>query len=248
MDLNLEADVQVTSVEEFVRLFQPRGVFRPGRTRWFRGDTRLRRRNALLPSIARRSSTRDREWVIYQRFRQKAAAFLPYTTLGEWDWMLYMRHYTAPTRLLDWTESPLVALYFAVEKRNRDQQEGVVWCLDPQRLNELAGFEARVYCAGIDPELEVYTPSSLKNAPSGTNYKPAAIITARAFPRLVAQQGVFTVLHRESTSLERVDDPKLLSRVRIPPRAKARMRDALHELGINRLSMFPELQSVAEDL
>ena len=189
----------------------------------------------------------DREWEFFRRFQQNAAAFLSHTTLSEWDWMLYMRHYAVPTRLLDWTESPLVALYFAVENRS-SRTDGIVWCLDPERLNDLAGFGRRIYCAGIDPELDDYTPRSIKTAPPATDYRPVALITARAFPRLVAQQGVFTVIHRRSTTLEAIDDDALLSRVRIPADARAPIRNNLNELGVHRLTLFPELQSVTTRL
>src|SRR5437867_1882673 len=97
---SLRADVRVTSVAKYIALFASDGVFKPGRTKWYRGEARLRRRRALVPSIARSPSTPQREWSIYQRFRQNAAAFLPHATLSEWDWMLYMRHYGARTRLL----------------------------------------------------------------------------------------------------------------------------------------------------
>ena len=189
----------------------------------------------------------NREWELYQRFQQNAASFLSHTTLSEWDWMLYMRHYEVPTRLLDWTESPLVALYFAVES-TRSRTDGIVWCLDPERLNYIAGFEPQIYCAGIDSELEPYTPSKIKSAPHATEFRPVALIAARAFPRLVAQQGVFTVIHRRPKTLERIDDGELLSRVRIPADARAQIRSDLNELGIHRLSLFPELQSVATRL
>ena len=247
---SLEVDVAVNSISNYVNLFTPTGSLKPGHTRWFRGDSQFSRRNALLPSIARGRSTKsspDREWEIYQRFRQNAAAFLSHTTLSEWDWLLYMRHYAVPTRLLDWTESPLVGLYFAVEN-TRLRSDGVVWCLDPQRLNDLAGFGARIYCAGIDPELEPYTAENVKKSPDATAYKPVALITARAFPRLVAQQGVFTMIHRRATALEHIDDSALLSRVCIPANAKERIRDDLNELGLHRLTLFPELQSVAARL
>ena len=158
--------------------------------------------------------------------------------------MLYMRHYAVPTRLLDWTESPLVALYFAVENP-LSRTDGIVWCLNPERLNRLAGLDQRIYCAGVDPELEPYTPEKIKTAPPTTNFKPLALISARAFPRLTAQQGVFTVIYRQATSLEAITDDDLLSRVRIPSDAMRTIRDHLSQLGVNRLSLFPELQSVA---
>src|SRR6185503_18203105 len=137
MSTKFEIDVRATSVAAYVELFSSGRLARPGQTRWYRGDGLTRTRRALLPSIARTPSSIGREWQIYQHFRQNAAAYLPHATLSEWDWMLYMRHYHALTRLLDWTESPLVALYFAVENKALDGREGAVWCLDPERLNEL---------------------------------------------------------------------------------------------------------------
>lgn len=243
----LEHDVSIGSVAEYVGLFADGQPFSGPTPRWFRGECRLRNTKALLPSIARPPATPAQEWTEYQRFRQNAAAFLPHATLTEWDWMLYMRHFGAPTRLLDWSESPVVALYFAVEKPERDGDEGAVWCINPVRLNELAGFEPRIYAAGIDLDFNVYTPSEVQNAPraKGTAFKPAALIAARSFPRLVAQQGVFTVIHRDPTALDEIVDGQLLSRIKIPAAAKASIRLALKTLGINRLSMFPELQSVS---
>jgi hypothetical protein len=204
----------------------------------------MRKRTPLLPSIARPPSQLANEWLIFQRFQQNAAAYLPHRNLSAWDWMLYMRHYGARTRLLDWTESPLVALYFAVEKVSRDKDVGVVWCLDPLALNSHAGLESRIYFGGIDPELDAYLPASVKAAPAKNENQPVAVIAHRSFQRLIAQQGVFTIMHRSKISLEEINKGGLLARVRIPARAKARIRTSLAALGVDRLSLYPELQSV----
>ena len=242
----LHRNVTVRTLADYVKLFSARGTFASAQPRWYRGEGRFRNKRALLPSIARAPHSTSDEWAIYQRFRQNAAAFLPHMNLSEWDWMLYMRHFSARTRLLDWTESPLVALYFAVVNEKRRRVDGVVWSIDPVRLNELAGFERRVYCAGIDTELDVYTPSQVKAATEDAKFKPAALITARSFPRLVAQQGVFTVIHRNAMALDSIDDDRLLAHIRIPAKAKARIRAGLRQLGVNRLSLYPELQSVTD--
>ncbi|SRR6266545_4526306 len=242
----LRRDVSVHTLSEFAELFSANGQLSHPTVQWYRGDGVLRRRQALLPSIARSPSKITDEWSIYQRFRQAAAAFLPHANLLEWDWMLYMRHFGVHTRLLDWTESALVALYFAVERPEQDRYVGVVWCLDPLHLNDLAGYGREIQCAGVDKDLDKYTTESLKRATKDADFKPVALIAPRSFPRLVAQQGVFTITHREQVSLETVGDPALLARVRIPPTAKPRIRRSLAAVGMNRLSLYPELQSLAQ--
>lgn len=243
---HLWKDEVVTSVAEYSRLFESDPAFQGKRTLWYRGESVLRKRNALLPSLARPSSAGKNEWEIYLRFRQAGAAFLPHKSLDEWDWMLYMRHYGAPTRLLDWSESPLVALYFAVQNPKRDRKEGAVWILDPLRLNKRSGHEERLYCASIDPELDAYTPTKVKGSPEAAAYQPVALIAPRSFPRLVAQQGVFTVTHRKAVAIDSIAEPDLLARIRVPAHSKAEMRRVLSMLGIDRLSLYPELQSLGE--
>jgi len=56
----------------------------------------------------------------------------------EWDWIFLMQHYRAPTRLLDWSESPLVALYFALVDKLQEDSDGALWCMDPIALNRIA--------------------------------------------------------------------------------------------------------------
>ncbi|MGD1029438.1 FRG domain-containing protein [Candidatus Binatus soli] len=51
-----------------------------------------------------------------------------------WDWYFLMQHYGAPTRLLDWTDLPLVSLYFAVTG-GEPEEDAAVWVLDPYWLN-----------------------------------------------------------------------------------------------------------------
>lgn len=75
---------------------------------------------------------------IAQRFEQRAWTRYPACPpSGQLHrWLFLMRHYGLPTRLLDWTESPLVALHFAVSDDGGDREDGAVWALDPFRLNE----------------------------------------------------------------------------------------------------------------
>ena len=53
------------------------------------------------------------------RFKQNALSFLDRPPSNEWEWLLLMQHHSLPTRLLNWTENPLVALYFVVKESLR---------------------------------------------------------------------------------------------------------------------------------
>src|SRR5713101_8405674 len=102
----------VRSVAAYLKVL---GKLGQGRTLWFRGHTDVRWK--LVPSLVR---TR-KHWIsdearLITRFRQNALPLVPAgtRTQSDWDWLLQMQHYGAKTRLLDWTESPLAGLYFAV--------------------------------------------------------------------------------------------------------------------------------------
>ena len=100
----------------------------------------------VLPSICRGYTSAD-ERNLANRFRSLAA--IRYSSAPGYDassgWLSLMQHYGLPTRMLDWTRSPLVAAYFALEKYlpegdAADHDDVVIWVLQPHKLNAQEEF------------------------------------------------------------------------------------------------------------
>lgn len=105
---------------------------------WFRGQ-----RQAswdLIPSLYRFDPPWDRsirvlEDEIRQEFEVRAPSLTSERPRNMWEWYALMQHCGAPTRLLDWTEGALIALYFAVRDKPIEATDAAVWVLDPWELN-----------------------------------------------------------------------------------------------------------------
>jgi hypothetical protein len=105
---------------------------------WFRGHSR--REYELVPSVFRTPSngTVDPDaWYDETMMIQHVRLRNPDYTQSygpPFDLLCLLQHYDLPTRILDWTESILIALYFAVEKD--DDTDGKIYALNARRLNE----------------------------------------------------------------------------------------------------------------
>ena len=100
----------------------------------------------LIPSVYRDDSRGPNyESAMANRFAQRAPTRHANCPMkGDLAaWLFLMQHYRLPTRLLDWTEGPLIALFFAVEGEEDAEKDGVLWALEPFAMNGvLNGDEA----------------------------------------------------------------------------------------------------------
>lgn len=244
---NLFPEKNASTVAEYVNaLSQIRG----DRILWFRGQ--VNEAWTLTPGLARGGSKRlAAEAMLLTRFRQNALPLVPAGSRvnSDWDWLLLMQHYGVPTRLLDWTENALAGLYFAVvamDTRRGGAMDGCVWVLDPVALNaeaNIAPLGDEIPTLGVGDSLDEYLPGKVAEAVN--TRPPVAVLAMRMFPRLVAQAGVFTIIHRATEPIEQIKKGAYVGRICIPRAAKPTIARELADLGITRLTLFPELESVA---
>ncbi|RZK12019.1 MAG: FRG domain-containing protein [Flavobacterium sp.] len=210
---------------------------------WFRGQGDMNW--SLVPKLMRLAQQLP-ESHYFNRFKQDASFILNTHPKSEFEWLFLMQHYGVSTRLLDWSESPLVALYFAcITEENND---GALWVLLPTVLNLKSRYQSE-YEFEIpsfdDEHLENYLPSTISREKK-SSLLPMAAIAPRNSIRMQAQKGVFTISHREVIPIEIAGgDPDHIWKYQIPSDKKKLILDELKLLGINRFHLFPELESLS---
>jgi hypothetical protein len=222
---------------------------------WYRGQQRKHWR--LVPNVVRLGCfDQDSEDEIREEFAIRAPALSRFENLPTADWDLYflMQHYGAPTRLLDWTESPLIALYFAV-RDNPGHYDSAVWMLDPYEMNKRVIRKKVVICPsapGANPkDVRKLVPWlrerwSKKQLPQ----LPVAIFPTHIARRIASQRSCFTI-HGASESgfdgfLKGVNP--CLKKVTIPAFAVREIRQDLQNYGIDDTTIYPDLEGLGRAL
>lgn len=217
---------------------------------WFRGHAD--REWILAPSISRgRCNPIQDEFKFYKQFKQDAARVINELPSDEWGWMFLMQHYGVPTRLLDFSENPLIALYFAVNECQ--DKDGALYILEPISWNKENGHSGLcdddIPSCGIDEEMTQYLMSStIKNPNPVTSNPPLAATGARNSNRIFAQEGTFVAFHTDLSMNINTNDCKSVWRYIIPSGDKSTIKDHLALLSINEFSVFPELDKLAKKI
>jgi len=212
---------------------------------WYRGQQSAEWR--LEPGYVRLNAPIS-ESTLLKKFKQSAAMLIDTSPHDSFDWLFLMQHYGVPTRLLDWSESPLVALYFAIESGSQDGP-AALWSLRPSDLNKNAHINNQDEDGFIpsfeDEELKSYSVESLAQN-RRIQLLPLATIATRNSARIQAQLGVFTIHHHDRTPIESVGNGSHVTKYLIPIGAKGRLLKDLSLLGFNKFQLFPELASIGD--
>ena len=207
--------------------------------------------SSLLRLAGARADVRRLELALLRNFRKYAHGEVTGTD-SIWDWLAIGQHRGLPTRLLDWTYSPLVALHFATDDPGMFDQDGIVWCVNFVQANERLPRELRrlLQREGSDTftvemlagfaALEEF--DALKRDPFVVFLEPPAVDR-----RILNQLALFSLM---SSPTARLDDwletqPDLCRRVRIPASMKWEIRDKLDQANINERVLFPGLDGLS---
>ena len=246
-------DYEATSWEDLQRLlfqqtwderigrFRSPFVYRGGRSRHYRLDTSLQRLGGEYHQLENHLLRNFRKYAHDTSQTIQAAS--------TWDWLALAQHHGLPTRLLDWTYSPYVALHFATDDLEAYHEDGIIWALNyvkaaehlPQRLQQALRKEgSNVFTSELLQPLSngLGELEELQATPYVLFLEPPSLDA-----RIVHQYALFSLM---STAQSVLHDwltarPELYFRIVIPARLKWEVRDKLDQANITERVLLPGL-------
>ena len=221
------------------------GVFRS--TYAFRGWPAVEG-SGLVNRLARLGGDGHLERQLLRAFRKYAAQdAVPRDT--DWDWLALGQHHGLPTRLLDWTYSPYVALHFATRDVTTHEADAVVWCIDYVRAHERLPRDLR---AALEREgANVFTTELLAEAAPRVDALEDELVLFVEPPsfdaRIVNQYALFSVVSPAGLSLEEWVEghPDLVRKVVVPAELRPEVRDKLDQANVTERVLFPGLDGIS---
>lgn len=171
----------------------------------------------------------------------------------EWDWLALAQHHGLPTRLLDWTYSPYVALHFATAELENYDRDGIIWALKYEALTDylpdaLSKELCKVGSNSFTSSMLNHVYHNLSELSEEGSVFTVSFESPSLDYRIVNQFAIFTFMsHAESLLDEWLQDkPDLYFRIRIPAAMKWEIRDKLDQVNINERVLFPGFDGLSK--
>jgi hypothetical protein len=246
--------IKVNNINEFIKIIETH--------KFVNEDSLYRGHNnfewELVPKIARSNfqfrTHNDTEEKMLETFKRHSNQFLNKELKNNWDYLVIAQHYGMATRLLDWIKNPLAALWFCVNKSPDKIEYGSVWILKVEdgyflkasEIDDEIKKRPKYFETAYDASVKSYqfdSPFKIDN--SIVVYQPHLLDN-----RVINQNGWFTVhgLDKNNQYLKLSTEQSFkdkIVQILIPTSCFSEIRATLDTLGVNQLTLFPDLASAA---
>lgn len=260
--------------EVHAALTATRGLHGAPAANWYRGCGQAIS-HKLLPSLYRHPSVADPdkllvlekkmlEWFKRRSWLYKTMQADPGKEDSNLEYLFFMQHYSVPTRVLDWTDNPFIALYFALTSTSKDTtgnypEDAAVWLLDPISWNEKTLHKQGWGKKGaFDLSENVKNGYAPRTSEDDLDLKamhegPAALYGIANNARMFAQRGVFTIFGRRQAAMEVIYDTDgypagSLKKFVIPKGDIDTLLSDLSAMGYTDSAAYPDLHGLSMEI
>jgi hypothetical protein len=234
------------SLDARIKRYRPRFVYRGLGDRQYRLLTSLQRLGGPFATL---------EGSLIRNFRKYAERVAYGGPESAWYWITLAQHHGLPTRLLDWTWSPIVALHFATSVLSEMGHDARIWILDCEKVYDLlprpvvailrqehAFIPTIEMLDALAPALDSLDRMASRRRPFVLFFEPPSIDQ-----RIVSQYALFSVMPGAESLIEDwlAARPNLWRAVDIPASIKWEVRDKLDSMNMNERVLFPGLDGLS---
>jgi hypothetical protein len=170
-----------------------------------------------------------------------------------WNWLSLAKHHGLPTRLLDWTYSPYVAMHFATHDVRHFGEDAAIWCVDYRKMTDTLPRKLRDVLE--EEDVNIFTTELLNRVATTLDefddlskddfvvfFEPPSLDE-----RIVNQFALFSLPSSPSMSLQALLERRsAYKRIIIPAELKWEIRDKLDQANITERVLFPGLDGLSQ--
>ena len=235
----MEFSGKIESFDDFREIVK--GIV-PDERYFFRGESKDY--YSLIPKVGRLiNSDFPRKYYdevsILDRFKNQAIPRVNSIPNNDWEWLALAQHHGLPTRLLDWSANPLIALFFAIGTPFSEND------IEKERIDN-SNYDGGAAFYFLTIKSDFVNPRDDMN-PFARN-SVGLFSPAHVSERITAQSGVFTIQPDPVKPLNKVLRSNRVRKYRIPFEAREKLRNELRLFGFHHSAVFPDLDGLSSYL